>query len=186
LNLIYTVFAILFVSAILVRSGSPQTIRIDKSNGGLVSVEAVQDLVFCLDADRLSLDMRVRIISEAAYTTENIPIEVIFRNNGDKVVKLLNVFDLAISKKIFFSVTLRDGNGNPIFVAGGGKVSLSKDSMKYIKLKKGDEYATRINVKDFVPEDFSLKPGIYKVSVIYRNQYGEDCFKGSLEVIFWI
>jgi hypothetical protein len=72
-------------------------------------------------------------------------------------------------------------NGTPINTLGGGKISLSKDSMKYIELRKGKEYRVKLDLKDFLPEKYSLKSGAYNVSVVYRNQYGEDCFKGSLE-----
>jgi hypothetical protein len=34
-----------------------------------------------------------------------------------------------------------------------------------------------LEVAKFVSD---LQPGSYKISVTYRNQYGEDCFRGEL------
>lgn len=126
-------------------------------------------------------EMKVKIVSGAFYTTGDIPLDIVFRNNADESIRLLNTFDDPKTKRVFFSVTLRDSNETPLFTAGGGKVDFSSDSLKYIELKKGEETAVRINLMDFAPPNCSLKSGIYSVSIIYRNQYGENCFKGTLE-----
>ncbi|MDQ3491024.1 MAG: hypothetical protein M3449_08165 [Acidobacteriota bacterium] len=127
------------------------------------------------------LDMKVKLVSGAVYTTGDAPLDIIFRNNADEPVKLLNLFDDPKAKKILFNVTLRDSSESPIFINGGGKIALSQDSMKYIELKKGEETLVKINLTDFVPENYSLKPGVYSVIITYRNQYGENCFRGTLE-----
>ena len=53
--------------------------------------------------------------------------------------------------------------------------------MKYLELKKGSQTSIRINLMDYDPPQYLLKPGLYSASVTYRNQYGENCFKGILE-----
>lgn len=129
----------------------------------------------------MPLNMNVDIISGVNYSTENIPIHIVFHNNGNEPVKLLNIFDDSKAVKIFFYVNLTDSKGTPVNTTGGGKISLSEQSIKYVELKKGEKYTVTLNLKDFLPKDYSLKSGIYDVSVIYRNQYGENCFKGKLE-----
>lgn len=125
--------------------------------------------------------MEAKVIPGAVYSTAAIPIEIVFRNNEDEAVNLLNIFDDSTARRIFFSFNLRDINGTPINTLGGGKISLSKDSMKYLELKKDGEYTVRLDLKEFLPEDYSLKPGAYNVSVVYHSHYGENCFKGNLE-----
>lgn len=137
--------------------------------------------IISMKSNKPALDMRARIIDGLVDSKSDIPIDIVFQNKGDKAIKLLSVFDEAIAKKIFFSVTLLDSNGTPIFSSGGGKIDLSEKSMKYVELKKGDEYAVSLSLKNFLPADYRLKPGAYSVSVIYRNQYGKDCFKGTVE-----
>jgi hypothetical protein len=145
-----------------------------------VVVGTIAQIISMKNGDK-PLSMKVEVVSEANYSTKDIPIDVVFQNDGDKTVKLLNVFDDSKAVKIFFNVSLTDINETPISTTGGGKISLSENSVKYTELKKGERYKIRLNLKDFLPEDYSLKPGVYNVSVVYRNQYGKDCFKGELK-----
>lgn len=131
--------------------------------------------------DKPPILIETKTVSGVFYSTQDIPFDVVFRNNEDDVVRLLNVFDDPKSHLIFFIINLRDSNGTPISTLGGGKISLSKDSMKYIELAKGEEFTVRLNLKDYFPSDAAIKAGNYDVSVTYRNQYGENCFRGSVE-----
>ena len=126
------------------------------------------------------LDIAVKIVEGKIYTTENIPLEVVLTNVSSETINLLNAFDTPNRKRIFFTVTLRDGNESPFFTSGGGKISFSKDSMKYIELKPGEQTSISISLLDYdLPLD-TLKEGLYSVLVTYRNQYGEGCFKGTV------
>src|SRR5262249_34289107 len=132
-----------------------------------------------MEKDQLSLT--VKTLDGVMYRTDNIPLEIVFHNDGKEPVRMLDVFNNASSKKIFFVVTLSDANDSPLFTSGGGKITFSKDSPKYLELGPGDETTVMINLVDFVPAARSLEPGIYKLSVTYFNQYGENCFKGPLK-----
>jgi hypothetical protein len=130
--------------------------------------------------ERMSgLEMKASTIRDFRYSRDDAPIEIVMRNNLDLPVRFLNVFDDPRTSRTFFSVVLRDKEGTPFGPFGGGKISLLRKNIKYVELKKGDEFRLGINLKDFVPS--TLKPGDYEVSITYFNQYGEDCFQGTLE-----
>jgi hypothetical protein len=128
-----------------------------------------------------SLHLEARVIPETEYSVREIPIKVVFRNREEEPVNLLHIFDDPTIIKSFFRFSLTNVNGTPIETLGGGKVSLSRNSFKYLRLQKGDKYAVILNLKDFLPNDHRLEEGVYNLSVTYLNQYGENCFKGSLE-----
>lgn len=127
------------------------------------------------------LSLTAKIEVGVKYTVKNIPIGVVFLNSDDQVTRLLNVFEKPKALPVFFSFNLTDAEGTPVQTLGGGKIALSKNSMRYIELRKNEKYSLILNLKEFIPSDISLKPGAYNVSVKYHNQYGEDCFKGNLE-----
>lgn len=126
------------------------------------------------------LDIVVKVVDGENYSTENIPLEIVFTNVSSYTINLLDAFDTSNKKRIFLTVTLRDGHESPFFTSGGGKISFSKNSMKYIELKKGEQTSVRINLIDYDLPHETLKAGLYSVLVTYRNQYGEDCFKGTV------
>lgn len=145
-----------------------------------IAVAAIAQ-IFNMKNDEPPLILEVRTINGATYSKEDVPLEIVFHNKSEKPIRLLNIFDQPDLVKIFFSLDLTDNNETPIDTLGGGKVSLSKDSIKYIELQKGETHSVKINLKEFLPPNVSFKPETYKVSVKYRNQYGENCFKGTLE-----
>ncbi len=133
-------------------------------------------------SDKPVLDLRAKLVNGTVYLNDkDIPIDVVFRNVGDKPVRLLGIFDDLAAQRIIFHLKMTDSKGTPIETLGGGKISLSQDSIKYFTLGKDETYTVRLNLKDFLLENYSLKSGSYDVTVIYFNQYGEDCFKGRLK-----
>ncbi len=154
---------------------------------GSLTVVAITFVVFggiaqiVKDSNKPALGLEAKIIGEAIYSTKDIPIEIIFRNEEAPILKLLDIFDDADARKIFFTVNLRDDNGTPVSTVGGGKISISRESMKYLELKKDEQYKVSLNLKDFIPPGFSIEAGRYSVSIVYSNQYGKNCFKGRVE-----
>lgn len=134
-----------------------------------------------LKGDELPISIQVQVVDGTNYSTKNLPVNVIFRNTSDGAIRLLDVFDDSKLKSSFFVAKINDVNGTPIDTIGGGKISLSKDAMQYVVLKKDESHVVRLDLTNFLPGDFKLRPGSYFVSVIYQNQYGEDCFKGKVE-----
>lgn len=137
--------------------------------------------ILTTELDDTNVLMEARTVKGRDYSTKDIPIELVFRNPNEKEVRLLDIFDDEKAKQIFFTIELRDSNGTPLSTVGGGKIAFSRDSMKYVVLRKDAEFSVLLNIKDFLVSATSLKPDNYSVSITYRNSYGEDCFKGSIE-----
>lgn len=75
----------------------------------------------------------------------------------------------------FFMVNIE---GSDSMVLPGGKISLIPDNYRYIILNPKEMFGIKINLSEIFPK---LKPGKYKIKIQYNNQYGKDCFKGSIE-----
>lgn len=74
----------------------------------------------------------------------------------------------------FFTVSIE---GSDSIVSPGGKVSLLSEDYRYITLNYKEMFGIKINLLDVFPK---LKSGKYEVKIQYNNQYGKDCFKGTL------
>ena len=131
--------------------------------------------------DKPLLSIGAKATKEGIHSVRTNSIELVFQNQQDSVIRLLDVFEDPQLIAFFFTLDIRDLDGTPIDTVGGGKVSLSKDALKYIELKKGDVHVVHLPLKDFIPSEYTIKPGAYDIVVRYRNQYGENCFKGSVE-----
>lgn len=127
------------------------------------------------------LEIKTISLNDFRYSVDDAPVDIVFRNNDELPIRILDVFDDKQATRIFFTIVLRDQAGTPYGPFGGGKISLLKKNLKYIELRKGDEFKVRINLKDFLPKRSSLKSGDYEISVSYFNQYGDACFKGRVE-----
>lgn len=132
-------------------------------------------------SDEPVLSASIKISDGAVLTTDSVPINFIFRNTGPRDLRILDVFEFPSTAVIFFRPRLTDSEGTPIQLMGGGKVSLSRDSIKYKELKPEQEYEIQLDLKNFVPRERSLKEGNYNLVFEYYNQYGDDCFRGRLE-----
>lgn len=144
----------------------------------LLVIGAIAQIMNSDDESRLSIE--TRSIEGHFYSMRDMPLDVVFKNNGDEVIRLLDVFSDPKLPLILFTVDVRDANGTPIDTLGGGKIALSKDSMKYIVLASKADYKVQLNLKDFLPKDTQIKAGNYNVAVTYTNKYGDDCFKGTV------
>lgn len=133
-----------------------------------------------ISSEVANLELKVEFSDGTIHTTENIPLRVVFTNNGDKTVRLLNVFDSSL-KLGFLTLNITNDAGASVSTRGTSKVSFASGSMRYVELKKGESYQVDINAVDALFERGVLKSGIHHVSVTYRNQYGEDCFHGTRE-----
>lgn len=147
----------------------------------LIVVGGVVAQIISTKADDVPLTLKTETVRAESYSAENMPINLVFRNTGDKTVRLLDVFSDSNANRVFFTIRIIDVNGTPVATIGGGKISLSKSSIKYIELEKGETLSVGLDVTDFLPSEYSLKPGVYSISVAYYNQYGENCFKGKIE-----
>jgi hypothetical protein len=118
---------------------------------------------------------------DSGLSARKMPVKVVFQNTSDQTIRLLNIFDLVEERKMFFMVRITDMEGTPVDTIGGGKISLSKNAVKYLELGKNERMTVSLDLTDFLPAGKPLKSGTYNVSITYQNQYGENCFKGKVE-----
>ena len=127
-------------------------------------------------AEGLGLSLHTVDTSSVIYTSNNIEVALIFTNNSTETVALLNHF---APIPVFFEFKLVKADGTVVAVPGSGKVSFYESSMQYVELGPGDVHGIPLNLADVLREQ--LESGTYSVSVIYKNQYGSNCFKGKVE-----
>ena len=104
----------------------------------------------------------------------SIPLAITFRNGGTPV-RILRQFE---PLPVFFSFDMVDADGTPLLLPGGGKIDLRRNVMEYVTLARGETYMLAVDIHHLMPSP--LKADAYTLSVTYHNQYGEDCFRGSL------
>lgn len=103
------------------------------------------------------------------------PLKVTFQNVSNKPIRILDMFEPV---PVFFSFQVTQADGVPIVnVPGAGNMD-PFGSLNYITLKPNEKFTTTVRLDQVLPEVF--QPGDYKLSVIYKNQYGENCFTGRL------
>ncbi len=126
------------------------------------------------EASGLELSLSTVDTNSIAFTNNNIELALTFTNSGPETVKLLKRFT---PTPVFFEFLVVKDDGTPISVPGAGKISFSSP-LQYVKLEKGKNHVVRINLEDVLKERLGV--GEYNVSVLYKNQYGTDCFKGRI------
>jgi len=122
--------------------------------------------------------LRVELTGDANYSPTHIPVDLVFDNSGPEPVRLLNQFE---PLPVFFSFRLTRPDGTPVAVAGGGKADFPTGALECVELRTGETVRTSVNLASTVASHTRLEPGRYALSATYHNQYGEDCFKGSVE-----
>jgi hypothetical protein len=132
------------------------------------------------------LRLTLSTVPETIYTAKNIPLKLTFQNTGKKRIRILDCFKNPKLLPIIFWFDVRRENGEVVYIPGGGKISFSKDSFKYITLENNEKFDLLINLNDFIlpvterkadMPNTVLKAGTYSILVTYVNQYGEDCYK---------
>lgn len=126
------------------------------------------------------LQLKISTVSNGMYTTTNIPVTISFRNTGSKAIRIIDEYTQTSALPAFFSLELRNGDGTPVLAYGGGKIDFGPAPVKYVALRPGQQHDVKLNLNSFVPAQTRMSPGRYSISLVYHNQYGVDCFKGSL------
>lgn len=111
------------------------------------------------------------------YTKGNIPLRISFENVGAEKLRILKQF---YPLPVFFAFNMIRKDGTPIDVLGGGKIDFLESSTEYIELNSGGKFDFQINLAEIIPSAEKLIDGEYTISLIYHNQYGKNCFKGSI------
>ena len=101
-----------------------------------------------------------------------------FKNVSEKNVRLLKTPADGNSQRFWFGMMVVGTNGTPVLdTPMGGKISM-RGRKEYILIKPQEAYHCQLDYSRLIP---GLPQGEYSVKVIYRNQYGVDCFHGMLE-----
>jgi hypothetical protein len=125
-------------------------------------------------SDALELLLSVR--SDATVGPRSVPLRIVFANHGEAPVRLLAEFE---PLPVFFAFRLVKADGTPVALPGGGKIDFGPARPACEDLAPGETHAIDVDVGTLLAEP--LDSGRYSLSAAYHNQYGEGCFKGTLE-----
>ena len=113
------------------------------------------------------------VIAKTETFAEDKTVIVLLENAGKDSITILKEF---APRPIFFQFNLVKSDGTPIDSPGAGKVDFGRP-MKYVTLEPGKFIGITVSLKHVYKE---LQNGKYELSVQYHNQYGDNCFRGSL------
>jgi hypothetical protein len=111
-----------------------------------------------------------------------VPLKVTFENVSGKRVRLLRVFKPTTA---FFKVNglMNRANTSVSVPKLAVKPEIQADlrrpgSWQYLELEPNESFTTQVDVSDLLPSN--LEEGLYEISLTYHNEYGENCFKGTM------
>lgn len=113
------------------------------------------------------------VIAKMEMFAEDKSVMVLLENTGNNSINILKEF---APLPVFFQFNLVKSDGTPIDSPGAGKVDFGSP-MNYVTLESGEFIGIIVSLKNVYKE---LRHGKYKLSVEYHNQYGRNCFQGSL------
>jgi hypothetical protein len=125
----------------------------------------------------IPLILTIVLSKSAVATPRRLLVDLEFKNTSKSSIHLLKYFKDETNLSIWFQLhmTLLDGTPVP-GIRGGGKIGL-QEPLEYVMVPPGKTFSLQIDFAKFVTD---LQPGTYEMSITYRNQYGNDCFKGEL------
>ena len=104
-----------------------------------------------------------------------LSFRVIFANRSQRTINLLDRFE---PLPVFFSFAVVRADGTPVPVSGAGKIDPGPEGFGCIDLRPGETYAADLDLAPWLRAP--LPPARYDVTVTYHNQYGAECFAGTL------
>lgn len=122
-----------------------------------------------------TLRVNLSTIPGADYGPSSLPLRVTFANERTLPLRILAVFE---PLPVFFTFHVVKSDGTPLALPGGGKIDFGPDGPGYLELPPGGSHTIEFNIGTWFSRP--LDPGPYSVSVTYHNQYGEDCFRGTV------
>ena len=128
-------------------------------------MNASQDPIVHLEAAR----------AEGAIGPDTLPARLTFVNDGPSAARILDRFEPI---PVFFSFDLIKADGTPILLPGGGKTDLGRNGERYFELAAGEARSLVVDIWPLLTT--ALQPGAYSLRATYHNQYGRDCFRGTL------
>lgn len=113
------------------------------------------------------------VIAKTETFAEDKTVMVLLENVGKGSITILKEF---APRPVFFHYNLIKSDGTPVDLPGAGKVDFDRP-MKYVTLEPGEFIGITVSLEDLYKK---LQNGKYELSVQYHNQYGENCFRGTL------
>ncbi len=126
-----------------------------------------------------SLVLVVHLLRFDAAPHLKIPLQVTFHNTGPRAVRLLDTFERQ-EALVFFQMKLHRSDGTIVLTRGGGKIDFGPGKIRYQAIEPGASFSPVIDLAAFVGDVKQIPPGHYTLKVTYTNQYGSDCFKGTI------
>jgi hypothetical protein len=111
----------------------------------------------------------------SVYGPTKLPVILTFVNNGPGPTCLLDRFEPV---PVFFTFDVVRADGTPLPISGGGKIDFGPDGMKPLELLPGGSHSVQVDLAQLLTHP--IEPGLYSLSATYHNQYGKDCFLGSI------
>jgi len=125
------------------------------------------------EVENLHLLIRHEVGSE-----DPLGLRVEFINMGKNEIKILKTFSNEKNLPIWFRLDVVDAEGTPISgIPSGGKISM-RGNKNYVALSSKEGFSFFLNAGKLIPV---IEKGVYKLKLLYGNQYGEECFKGELK-----
>jgi hypothetical protein len=123
--------------------------------------------------------LAVTLSAPGQLSVLNAPLNVEFRNIGAGTIRLLNEFDRVPITTFFSFDFVRPGGGPaPDDVPPITFVSFVADQVRYEQLNPGETFTITLQLNELWGNTF--RPGRYRLSATYFNQYGENCYKGRV------
>jgi hypothetical protein len=122
------------------------------------------------------LDLALSPLPGTRPTPTALPLRLAFANTSGATVRILDCFE---PPQVFFSVRIVRCDGTPVIAGGAGKIDFGPGEPSYVELAPGQTHAVDLDAARMTAEPVAA--GHYAISVTYHNQYGRDCFRGTLD-----
>jgi hypothetical protein len=130
-----------------------------------------------------SIQLLISIIpTEKESSLSDLKFYFTLTNKGKEKQILFLPLNLKSEKSACLFWGISSDNG--LFSSLGGKISFSSNEVfRYVTLEQEDSFSTVFTLSDLIPNfDWAAVPnGVYTLTGVYKNQYGEKCFKGQIE-----
>jgi len=133
------------------------------------------------DLKKDSASMSFEIQTQTAKSSRNnVTVNLIFKNQSDKTVRLLDLFDPA---EVFFGLRITVIGGKSFAPLLGGFIDFPHGmKLQYIEIKPNRSFVKELNISAILKaQNIVLERSRYKLEMSYFNYRGEDCIKGRFK-----
>lgn len=125
------------------------------------------------------LELNLRELKNVEYSEENIPILIGIKNISLQPIKILNPYDNKGKYLECFEFEIDQlDNHYGVFISPRQFTIQDIKFASYITLAPQQECFFPVELNKMSLKE--IRPGNYKISILYRNELGENCFKGEV------